>query len=254
MKAHIITIGDEILIGQIVDTNSAWIAEQLVKLSITTVEIKSISDNREAILSTLHESESEVDLIIITGGLGPTKDDITKKTLTDYFNTELVFNEEVHCDVVRFIQERGSKMNALNNDQALFPKSARVLKNRQGTAPGIWFEKEGKVIISLPGVPREMKGIMEQEAIPAIKKHFVLPVLIYKTVLVTGFAEAHLAEKLDDWENNLDQGMKLAYLPSPGIIRLRLGMEGTNKQKITDRIDQQIEKLKGIINKNILGV
>jgi nicotinamide-nucleotide amidase len=249
MKAQIITIGDEILIGQIVDTNSAWIATELTKLGFQVQTMLSVSDEAHEIELAVETALQSVNLIIVTGGLGPTKDDITKTTLSRLFQMPLAFKQEVYDDVVSFIERRGGKMNPLNRDQALFPEGAKWLKNRQGTAPGMWFETSGSVVISLPGVPSEMKGIMMDEVIPALKNHFPLPSTIYQTLMLTGIAESHLALKIEDWENNLPKGMKLAYLPSPGIIRLRLGFTSDNPAKAQEIIQQEIEKVKPIIVK-----
>jgi len=253
MNAQIITIGDEILIGQVLDTNSAWLAVKLTKLGFTITQKHTIADNKQAIISAIDNALQINNLVILTGGLGPTKDDITKNTLCEYFKTELEFNAKVYTDVEAFLQQRGAKMNPLNRDQALFPAAAKVLQNRQGTAPGIWFEQNGKVLISLPGVPWEMKGIFNQVAKSKVESFFSLPEIYYQTVMITGMGESPLAIKLEKWENNLPKSIKLAYLPSPGIVRLRLGIKGEDSAILKNTVSIEVEKLHEIIPDNIFS-
>ncbi len=253
MKAQIITIGDEILIGQITDTNSSWLAAELTLLGFSVDSMHSISDRLEAITQSVKNAMNEADLVIITGGLGPTNDDITKKTLCTIFNTELEFNPLIFSDVESFIVQRGSKMNDLNRDQALFPKSAKPLRNRQGTAPGIWFERAKKILISLPGVPWEMKSIFKEEAVPMLKNFFKLPAIYNQTVMITGMAESQLALRIENWEKQLPETVKLAYLPQPGIVRLRLGIKGENHEKLRKILNVEIEKLHKVIPENIFS-
>jgi len=253
MKAAIITIGDELLIGQVVNTNSAWLAAELTKAGFSIENHISISDKALHIKNTLTQYMPENELIILTGGLGPTNDDITKKVLADYFDSGLIFSPEVLSDVEAFINGVGSSMNNLNRDQAMVPEAAVILRNNHGTAPGMWFEHEGRVIISLPGVPREMKGIFFDSIKAKLKDHFALPQIVYKTVMLTGIAEAHLAEKLSEWEESLDEKISLAYLPAPGRIRLRLGSAGNNKETETARLQNLINKLQKIVPKYIYG-
>jgi len=254
MKAEIITIGDELLIGQVIDTNSAWIAQKLNLIGIKIHRINSISDNREEILSTLNESEQRVDLIIITGGLGPTNDDITKKTLCEYFKTKLVANEIVLDDIRNLLNHRKINVNKLNQGQADVPENCKIIRNFNGTAPGMWFEKGKKVFISLPGVPFEMKGMIEKEILQKLTNHFNTQTIYHKTVLTQGIAESILSEKLTMWENALsEKGLKLAYLPQPGIVRLRLSAEGDNVNFLEEIVKNEIEKLKQIIPEYIFG-
>ncbi|HAK45483.1 MAG TPA: competence/damage-inducible protein A [Spirochaeta sp.] len=253
MKATIITIGDELLIGQVVDTNSAWLAAELTKLGFSMENHVSISDTGEKISGALDRFLPENDLLVFTGGLGPTNDDITKKVLADYFCSELIFSEQILGDVETRIRSFGSTMNELNREQAMVPKDAKILRNNHGTAPGMWFEKNGKVIISLPGVPSEMKGIFNDIIKDDLGNFFSLPQIIYKTIMVSGIAEAHLAEKLSDWEAALPEGVSLAYLPSPEAIRLRLGAKGGAKADPSTCIDQQINSLQQIIPEYIYG-
>ncbi|MDA3892640.1 MAG: competence/damage-inducible protein A [Salinivirgaceae bacterium] len=253
MKAKIITIGDEILIGQIVDSNSAWIASELTKLGFFVTSILSISDNSIQIKDTIKSSLLDNELIILTGGLGPTKDDITKNTLCELFNSTLVFNNDVYADVEAFLIQRGANMNRLNKDQALFPKDATLLRNRQGTAPGIWFEKDNKVVISLPGVPWEMRGIYKDEIEFRLKKQFNLPENYYQTIMISGIGESPLALKLENWENNLPDCIKVAYLPSLGLMRLRLGILEKTAKISKEIVEKEVEKLHIIISKYIIS-
>jgi nicotinamide-nucleotide amidase len=251
--AHIVTIGDEILIGQIMDTNSAFIATELTSLGFKVDQIVSISDQRGAILSQLSQSMQTANLVVITGGLGPTNDDITKKTLCELFNTPLTESADVLADVESFLSRRGVKMNPLNQQQALVPQNARILRNKQGTAPGMWFNFNNGALISLPGVPFEMKALMLAQVLPALKAHFHLPVIYYKTLKTTGIAESHLAELLAEWEAKLPQGVSLAYLPSPGLVKLRLGATGKTKSEVKAIIDPLAETLKQLVGNKYLG-
>ncbi len=254
MKASIITIGDEILIGQIVDTNSSFIAKTLEKIGIKVHEMQSVSDDRQHILDTLSEQENKVDVVIITGGLGPTKDDITKKTLCDYFDDELVVNESVLVHVVDIIEKAFNRpASQINKDQALVPSRSTVLFNKVGTAPGMWMERNGTVFVSLPGVPYEMKYLMENEVIPRLISRFDRPYIVHKTILTYGVGESLLAERIENWENALPEFIKLAYLPSPGRVRLRLSAMGIDEFVLHREIKIQIEKLEIIIKNDIVG-
>ncbi|MGA8853701.1 MAG: competence/damage-inducible protein A, partial [Christiangramia sp.] len=254
MKAEIITIGDEILIGQIVDTNSAYISKELNKIGVSVHQITSIQDERDHILQTLKEASQRADIIIITGGLGPTKDDITKKCLCEFFDDKLVRNEKV----LKHIEELFDKyidtpISDLNRDQALLPSKAIALHNEYGTAAGMWFHENGKVYVSMPGVPYEMKGLMENGVIPKLMENFSRPVILHKTVITYGLGESAIAEKIEDWENNLPANIKLAYLPNLGRVRLRLTARGENEEKLKNAVDAQISKLHGIIGDIIYG-
>ena len=254
MKATIVTIGDEILIGQIVDTNSGFIAKSLDRIGVEIHEMISISDDKNHILHTLEKLQNKVDLVLITGGLGPTKDDITKKTLCDYFEDVLVVNPQVEAHVVdlieRVMQRPASQMN---RDQALLPSKCTVLHNQVGTAPGMWMKKENTVFISLPGVPYEMKYLIENEIVPKIVKEYQRPYIIHKTILTYGQGESLVAERIEDWENNLPESIKLAYLPSPGRVRLRLSARGTNKEQLEELIEANVVTLSKIIGDIIVG-
>ena len=235
MKATIITIGDEILLGQIVDTNSCYMAHVLAQGGIETIEISSIADQSAAIIQTLDRVWAKSDVIVMTVGLGPTKDDITKKTLADYFSTELVFHEEVYRWVAELVASYPkAAMNEYNKSQAFLPKNCTILRNKKGTASGMWFEKDGKILISLPGVPFEAEYLMEKEVMPRLEKCLAERLLKYKMLYVFDVPEAVLAMKLQDYEGCLPDGMSLAYLPAAGYIRLRL----TAKGKVVEELEK----------------
>lgn len=227
LNAEIITIGDEILIGQIVDTNSAFIARELNKIGISVFQITSVQDDKEHILKSLKEAEENADIIIVTGGLGPTKDDITKLTLCDYFNDTLTQNDQVlkHIEDL-FAKYIATPISESNRRQALVPSKALILKNRFGTAPGMLMEKNEKVFISLPGVPYEMRGLITGEVLPFLHKKYNRPYILHRTLLTYGLGESAIAERLDKWEDELPQNIKLAYLPNLGKVRLRLTAKG----------------------------
>ena len=254
MKAAIVTIGDEILIGQIVDTNSSYIAKALDKIGIATHEMLSISDDKQHILDTFHSLQNKVEVVIVTGGLGPTKDDITKKTFCDYFEDNLVENEAVLVHVKSIIEGIYKRpITQMNRDQALVPTKAKVLFNQAGTAPGMWMEKENTVFISLPGVPYEMKYLIDNEVIPNLVQKFERPYIVHQTIMTYGRGESLIAEQIEEWENNLPDFIKLAYLPSPGKVRLRLTARGTNEELLKNEIKHQVEKLDLLIHDIIVG-
>lgn len=230
MLAEIITIGDEILIGQIVDTNSAWISQQLNLAGIKVFQITSVADDRQHILKALEEASGRVQLIIITGGLGPTKDDITKKTLADFFKVGFRFSEEAYQDVEYLFTSRGREVTPLNRMQAEVPANCTVLRNKVGTAPGMLFMQDEVMYVSLPGVPYEMKYLMEQEVLPRVRQHFKTPFILHRTILTQGIGESFLAERLAGFEDRLPPFVKLAYLPSAGMVRLRLSASGEEAQ------------------------
>jgi nicotinamide-nucleotide amidase len=254
MKATIITIGDEILIGQIVDTNSGFIAKSLDKIGVEVHEMISISDNKTHILDTFAKLQNTVDLVIITGGLGPTKDDITKKTFCDYFEDELVTDPKVLAHVTELIEGfYKRKITQINIDQALVPSKCQVLFNKVGTAPGMWMKKENTVFISLPGVPFEMKYLVENEIIPKVVKEYKRPYIIHKTILTYGQGESMVAERIEHWENNLPEFIKLAYLPNPGRVRLRMSARGTDKEMLELALEENTKTLDAIIHDIIVG-
>ncbi|PIF63448.1 MULTISPECIES: competence/damage-inducible protein A [unclassified Flavobacterium] len=254
MKATIVTIGDEILIGQIVDTNSGFIAKSLDKIGVEINEMISISDNKKHILDTFAVLQNKVDLVIITGGLGPTKDDITKKTFCDYFEDELIVDQKVLAHVTQLIEGFYKRtITQINKDQALVPSKCTVLHNQVGTAPGMWMKKENTVFISLPGVPYEMKYLVEHEIIPKVVREYKRPYIIHKTILTYGQGESMVAERIEDWENNLPEFIKLAYLPAPGRVRLRLSARGTDKEKLEAALEENVNSLDVIIHDIIVG-
>ena len=244
MLAEIVSIGDEILIGQIVNTNAVFIAKELNKIGIEVVQITSISDKKEAIVKCLDDAQQRAQVIILTGGLGPTKDDLTKHTLCTYFDDVLVKNEEVLERIeVMFKKYVPTPINDENRKQALLPSKAKVLENKMGTASGMLFEVEDRIVISLPGVPFEMKALISNEVIPALQQHYTRPYIIHKTVLTYGLGESVIAERIEDWENNLPVDIKLAYLPNIGRVRLRLSGKGPDLDVITARIEEQVASL-----------
>ena len=247
MQAEIITIGDEILIGQIVDTNSAWIGQKLNEIGISIKQISSISDDRNDILSTLRAAVNRADLVIITGGLGPTKDDITKKTLADYFEVGFKRDEGTLEQVKTLFERFKAPLLPVNIAQADVPENCLVLPNKNGTAPGMWFQEEDKLIISLPGVPFEMKYLMEEEVIPRIKQQFKLPHIVHHTMLTAGIGESFLAEKISAIEDMLPKHIKLAYLPKLGQVRLRLSAYGTDKMALENEVNLIAGEIKKLI-------
>ena len=254
MKATIVTIGDEILIGQIVDTNSGYIAKALDHIGVRTHEMLSISDDKTHILETLASLQDKVDIVLITGGLGPTKDDITKKTFCEYFDDTLVENPQVLAHVTELIESIFKRpITQMNRDQALVPTKCEVLFNKVGTAPGMWMKKGGTAFIALPGVPYEMKYLVENEIIPKIIKEYSRPYIIHKTILTYGQGESLIAERIEDWENNLPDCLKLAYLPNPGRVRLRLTARGLNKEVLEQAIQSNVQSLTKIIGDIIVG-
>lgn len=254
MKATIVTIGDEILIGQIVDTNSSYIAKALDKIGIATHEMLSISDDKEHILNTFQKLQNEVEVVIITGGLGPTKDDITKKTFCDYFEDALIEDEAVLLHVKEIIEGFYKRpITQINREQALVPRKAKVLFNKAGTAPGMWMEKENTVFISLPGVPFEMKYLIDNEVIPNLVQKFERPYIVHQTIMTYGRGESLIAEQIEAWEDNLPEFIKLAYLPSPGKVRLRLTARGNDKEILQNEIKKQVQLLDLLIHEIIVG-
>jgi len=254
MKAEIITIGDEILIGQIVDTNSAFIAKELNKIGVSVYQITSVQDDKTHILEAFEAAESTVDIVIITGGLGPTKDDITKKTLAQYFEDVLVYDEAV-LDNIKHLWKHFVKQPLLqaNIDQSLVLSKATALMNKSGSAPGMWIEKNNTIFISLPGVPYEMKALMNDEVLPRISKKFKRPYILHKTLLTYGLGESVIAERIKEWESALPDSVKLAYLPNLGRVRLRLSSKGFDKPAIIKGVDAQIETLLPLINDIFVG-
>lgn len=254
MLAEIITIGDEILIGQIIDTNSAFMGKELNKIGVDVYQITSIKDDKQHILNALEEASKRVDVVLITGGLGPTKDDITKHTICEYFKDTLVQNKQVLVHIEKLFEKYiSTPISEINKQQALVPSTCTVLMNQHGTAPGMWLEKENTVFISMPGVPYEMKGLMKNEVLPRIQNRFDRPYILHKTILTYGMGESAIAEKIENWEDNLPAYIKLAYLPNLGNVRLRLSARGRDNKILEDTIEREVIKLKEIIGDVIVG-
>lgn len=248
---EIITIGDEILIGQIVDTNSAWMATELNKIGIRVKQISSVSDDAEHIISALNLAADRADLILLTGGLGPTKDDLTKKTLASYFDSPLVFNEEQYAHIERIFTAYGRTVTPINRQQAEVPECCTCLPNELGTAPGMWFEKNERVFVSMPGVPYEMKSLMEREVLPRLMQHFKTPVILHRTFRTQGVGESMLAGWIEHWEDRLPSHLKLAYLPSVGEVKLRISAYGDNREALEHEVSEQAQQLYQLIGKHV---
>ncbi|WP_349352895.1 MULTISPECIES: competence/damage-inducible protein A [unclassified Flagellimonas] len=254
MQAEIITIGDEILIGQIVDSNSAFIAKELNKIGVSVYQITSIQDDREHILKSLQEAGERSSVVIITGGLGPTKDDVTKHTLCEFFEDKLVRDESVLNHIEELFRKYiSTPISDLNREQAMVPSKATVLHNSYGTAPGLWMKKGETAFVSLPGVPYEMKNLMLKSVLPKIVEDYERPHIVHRTILTYGLGESAVAEKLEDWENNLPSYIKFAYLPSLGSVRLRLSAKGENKEALMAGIDEEVKKMYPLIGDIIYG-
>lgn len=253
MKADIITIGDEILIGQIIDTNSAWIAARLGEIGVSIRRKYSIGDRREEIISAVEESMAKAEITIITGGLGPTKDDITKRVLAEIFNSPMVCHTETYERVERMMAARGIAFNDLNKGQAMVPECCTVLANHKGTAPGMWFERNGRVVVSLPGVPFEMEGLMIESVLPLLTRHFELSSVVHRTAITYGLAESMMAELIAPWEDALPPHLHLAYLPSPSQLRLRLSAYDVDKEQAEREFDEQFAKLIPILGDYFVG-
>ncbi|HET7817824.1 MAG TPA: competence/damage-inducible protein A [Bacteroidia bacterium] len=255
IKAEIISIGDEILIGQITNTNAQWMAQQLTLIGISVSHLITVGDNKEDILKAFTDAQRRSGIILITGGLGPTSDDLTKPTLCEFFNTKLIFNEEVFEMVKKRFALFNVVMPESNRGQAEIPENCTVIKNKNGTAPGMWFDVNTSIFVSLPGVPYEMKAMMEEFVLPELKNRFQKEVIIHKTVYTQGLGESSLAEKIKSWEESLNStNIKLAYLPSPSQVKLRLSVKGNNKQQLNLLVDEKISELRKLIPELIFAV
>ncbi len=250
-KAEIITIGDEILYGQTLDTNSHWISGELDQINIKVVRKSTIPDTESEILSAFEEAEKRADIILITGGLGPTNDDLTKPCLARYFGVDMQMNEEALQDVKALFGRSGREVTPLNEAQALMPIGAEKITNKMGTAPGIWMEREGKIFVSMPGVPHEMKGMMTAEILPKISERFLKSKIYHRIIRTGGIPESHLAEKLEEWEKNLPTHIKLAYLPSLAQVKLRLTAQGNDLAILKEETETQIQKCLPLIGKYV---
>lgn len=253
MKVEIITIGDEILIGQIVDTNSAWMARKLNDIGAKIERIVTISDSIDEIIFALSEAETRSNIVLITGGLGPTKDDETKEALAQYFECGFTFHADIEQHIAKLFARSGKKMSKLNSLQAELPSACEPLQNNLGTAPGMWFEQNGTIFVSMPGVPYEMKALMRDQIIPRLKDRFELPTILHRTVLTMGMGESWLSERIADWEDALPSEIKLAYLPSPGRVRLRLSAFGDDSSELSNLLQNEVDKLLVLIPELVYG-
>jgi nicotinamide-nucleotide amidase len=253
IRAEIITIGDEILFGQITDTNTQWIGAELTGIGIRPVRKTSVGDLEEDIIAALTEASRRANVIIVTGGLGPTKDDITKHTFCKYFGTELKINEEALALVTDFFAQRGREMTELNIQQAALPENCTYIPNLWGTAPGMWFEKDEVIYVSLPGVPYEMKSLMEHAILPRLKERFIFNIITHKIIRTIGIGESFLAEKIADWEDALPSHIKLAYLPHFGQVKLRLTATGDNQATLDAELERQVALVLPLIAEYIFG-
>ncbi len=252
MKVELIAIGDELLYGQTINTNASWIGQQLAALGARVVKVQTIGDTKEAILDAVKSVEPSTDAVLITGGLGPTKDDITKITLCDFFETHLEIHQPTLSKIEAYFAMRKRPMLETNIQQAALPVNCTILDNDLGTAAGMWFEKDNTIFISMPGVPYEMKGIMENQVLPRFKSRFSFASIYHKTALTQGIGESFLAEIIKDWEDKLrNEGLGLAYLPSPGIVKLRLTSFKGEVDKM--RIDELFEELETLVPKAVFG-
>jgi nicotinamide-nucleotide amidase len=251
--ADVIIIGDEILYGQIVDTNSQWISAELDKIGVRVKRKTAVGDKKEEILAILKEAELRSSIIILTGGLGPTSDDITKSVLAEYFNSKLKLNTEALVDVTQFFKSKGIDLSELNRQQAFLPEACERIPNRSGTAPGMWFQRNEKVFISMPGVPFEMKAMMNQTILPKLKEQFKTPVIYHKVIRTVGIGESVIAEKIHEVEMALPENIKLAYLPSFGEVKLRLTASGDDLEGLKILVEVEVLKLKKIIGEHIYG-
>ena len=251
-QAVIITIGDELLIGQVVDTNSAWMAQELNKAGIRVARRVAVGDIWEEIWQALDEEQQHAGIILITGGLGPTADDITKPLLCKYFGGQMTVNEAARQNVLNIFTRLNRPIIERNLLQAEVPDNCTVIQNKRGTAPGMWFEKNGKIFVSMPGVPHEMKGMMEDDVIPELCKHFTFPHIIHRTLLTAGVGESFLADLIQDFEQKLPVHIKLAYLPNYGMVRLRLSATGFNKDETTKEIDGLFETLQSLVKEYLV--
>ncbi|MEM8509038.1 MAG: competence/damage-inducible protein A [Bacteroidota bacterium] len=254
MQAEIITIGDELLIGQVIDSNSAFIAKELNKIGVSVYQITSVQDDRDHILRTLTEANERSQVIIMTGGLGPTKDDVTKHVLCEFLNDELIKDEEVLAHIEYLFQRYiSTPISDLNRQQALVPSRAHILHNKYGTAPGLWMEKNGSSFVSLPGVPFEMRSLITDQVLPKIIARYERPYIVHKTIMTYGWGESAIANKIEAWEDDLPKAVKLAYLPSLGRVRLRLSAKGNDKDYLQNLVNTEAKKLYPLIGEIIFG-
>ncbi len=253
MNVHIITIGDEILIGQITDTNSAWMAQQLNLQGARIVGMTSISDGMEDIINTLARATKQADVVLLTGGLGPTKDDITKKAIAKFYETGFVFSQETYDRIVGFFERLGRSTTEAHRQQCFMPQNAKLLTNKMGTAPGMWFDENDTVVVSMPGVPYEMKYLMEHEVLPRLTERFPMQAIAHRTIQTIGEGESRIAARIEAFENKLPEHIKLAYLPNLGRVRLRLSGSGTDQAALEQELDALVAELVPQIEELVFG-
>ncbi|MEQ8811120.1 MAG: CinA family nicotinamide mononucleotide deamidase-related protein, partial [Imperialibacter sp.] len=253
INAEILTIGDEILYGQINDTNSTWIGQQLSERGIKVIRKTTVGDVESEMMTAFAEAERRADIIIITGGLGPTKDDLTKPLLARYFGMELALHEEALAEITMLFEKRGFQMTDTNRQQAWLPVGSTKLTNRMGTAPGMWFERGNKTFVSLPGVPYEMKVLISEQVIPRLREKYTLPVIYHKMIRTIGIGESWLSDKIEWWETSLPPHIRLAYLPSPGEVKLRLTGAGPNLKSLIKEVQAEIDRVLPDIQKYAYG-
>ena len=251
--AELITIGDEILYGQTLDTNAHWMSGALDEVGIKVIRRTTCGDEEQEILDSFHDAEHRADIVLITGGLGPTSDDLTKPCLAKYFDCDIVMNKQALQELEGYMSSRGRELNKLTRLQAALPEKCEMVSNERGTACGIWFNRNGTVFCSMPGVPHEMKFMMSEKVIPRLREEFELPIIYHKIVRLAGIGESWLAEKIEDWENSLPENVKLAYLPTFGDLKLRLTATGTDRQKLIDQVEELVSDLLPLIRKYHYG-
>ena len=251
--AEVITIGDELLYGQTVDTNTQWMGQELNRIGVKIIRKTSIGDRKEDIVSALDEASARANIILITGGLGPTKDDITKTTLAEYFDTPVSIHPQALADLKALFAERNFPLTALNEQQAALPEKCTMIPNTMGTAPGMWFEEGGSVYVSMPGVPYEMKTMMTRTVLPRLQETFALPVIVHQMIQTVGIGESWLSEKIADWETALPEHIKLAYLPSFGKVKLRLTAVGDNALTLEREVTEQVKRVEPLIKQYVFG-
>ena len=253
MKVHLLTIGDELLIGQVVDTNAAWMARQLNLIGARVEGKETVGDSTEEIAEALGRGMAKADVVLVTGGLGPTRDDITKKAIAEFFGVGFVFSQETFDHITRFLERVGQTVSGAHRDQCFMPQNALLLRNRMGTAPGMWFDEGGKVVVSMPGVPYEMEYLMDAEVLPRLQQRFPASPMLHHTLLTAGEGESRIAARIAEVENKLPAELKLAYLPSLGEVRLRLTARGTDEAALRLLLDREVGKIKDLLPDLIYG-
>ncbi|MEM9919053.1 MAG: competence/damage-inducible protein A [Bacteroidota bacterium] len=253
MKAYILTVGDELLIGQVIDSNSAWMSGQLNLFGMNVEENLSVADTKEGIVSGLERALEKADLVLMTGGLGPTKDDITKKTLAEFMGAGMRFDQPTYDRILKLFERWGRSTTEAHRQQCFMPDNAQLLFNKMGTAPGMWFEYKGKIVVSMPGVPYEMKYLMEYEVLPRVKERFLTDVIQHRTILTVGEGESRIARRIESVEANLPAHIKLAFLPGMGQVRLRLTGRGNDENTLKEELNKEVAAIEELIPELIFG-